>query len=330
MEFIGYLYEKPYYFFRWLEDLCISNNKWFESKDDRGGQVFIDTDSFDFDNGGTITINVSENAERIITATSDSQTIGKSNISISVKKSFDSWIAISGEASVTQSSNLFDKIISAIHDNWPESKVSSRLTKFVILSIDRLTIIKWLQNYHEYKRNQFIWNAPHFGGSGKMYITDISVSLNEVKSFFTLYELTKNPILTYSTVNIDETEGNKVVVQFDFPELLEDFVTTLILDMPKKYEPTVYEPTVISDEDSVKQVAQKINLKQKKNKRPGRPHFADDIWAWKEVNQNDRPQTEVFQEWHQRIMNDPKRYHLVDLKRQYKKIIKADWYKESD
>lgn len=325
MEFIGYLYEKPYHFFRWLEEFCISNNKLLESKDDREGQVFIDTDSFDFDDGGTITINVSENAERIITATSDSQTIGKSNISISVTKSFDSWIEISGEASVTQFSVLFDQIISAVHDNWPESKVSSRLTKFVMLSVDRLTIIKWLQKYHEYKRNQFIWNAPHFGGSGKMYITDISVSLNEVKSFFTLYEVTKNPILTFSTVNIDETEGNKVVVQFNFPELLEDFVTTLILDMPKEYE-----PTVLFDEDAVKQVAKQINLIERKRNKPGRPHFADDIWAWKEVNQNDRPQTEVFQEWHQRIMNDPKRYHLVDPKRQYKKIIKADWYKESD
>lgn len=325
MEFIGYLYEKPYHFFRWLEDMCISNNKLLESKDDREGQVFIDTDSFDFDDGGTITINVSENAERIVTATSDSQSIGRSNFSFSVTKSFDSWIAISGKASDTQISVLFDQIIPAIHDNWPESKVTNRLTKFVMLSVDRLSIIKWLQNYHDYKRNQFNWNAPHFGGSGKMYIKDISVSLNEVKSFFTLYKVTKNPILTFSTVNIDETEGNKVVVQFDFPELLEDFVTTLILDMPEKYE-----PTVISDGDSVKQVAQKINLKQKKNKRPGRPHFPEDIWAWKEVNQKGRPQTEVYQEWAQRRMNNPDRYHLVDPERHYRKIIKADWYKESD
>lgn len=330
MEFIGYLYEKPYYFFRWLEDLCISNNKLLESKDDREGQVFIDTDSFDFDNGGTITINVSENAERIITATSDSQTIGRSNISFSVTKSFDSWIAISGEASDTQISVLFDQIISAIHDNWPESKVSSRLTKFVMLSVDRLSIIKWLQNYHEYMRNQFIWNSPHFGGSGKMYITDISVSLNEVKSFFTLYEVTKNPILTFSTVNIDETEGNKVVVQFNFPELLEDFVTTLILDMPKKYEPTIYEPTVQRNEDPVKQVAQQINLIEKKSNKPGRPRSTDDIWAWKEVNQNGRPQTEVYQEWLQKISNDPNRNFLADPKRQFKRIVKKDWYKESD
>lgn len=325
MEFIGYLYEKPYYFFRWLEDFCISNNQLLESKDDREGQVFIDTDSFDFDDGGTISINVSENADRIVTATSDSQTIGRNNISFSVTKSFDSWITVSGEALDTQISNLFDKIISAIHDKWPESKVSSRLTKFVMLSVDRLSIIKWLQNYFKYKMSQFFGNAPQFGGSGKMYITDISVSLNEVKSFFTLYEVTKNPILTFSTVNIDETEGNKVVVQLIFPELLEDFVTTLILDMPKKYE-----PTVISNEDSVKQVAQKINLKQKKNKKPGRPHFSEDIWAWKEVNQNGRPQTEVKQEWLQRIMNNPDRCHLVDPERQFKKIIKADWNKESD
>lgn len=325
MEFIGYLYEKPYHFFRWLEDLCISNNKLLESKDDREGQVFIDTDSFDFDNGGIITINVSDNEKGIITTTSDSQNNGESNISFSVTKSHNTWIAVSGEASDTQISILLDKIISAIHDNWPESKVTTRLTKFVMLSVDRLSIIKWLQNYHEYKRNQFIWNSPHFGGSGKIYITEISVTLNEVKSFFTLYEVTKNPILTFSIVNIDETEGNKVVVQLNFPELLEDFVTTLILDMPKKYE-----PTVISNEDSVKQVAQKNNLKQKKNKKPGRPHFPEDIWAWKEVNQNGRPQTEVYQEWLQRIMNNPDRCHLVDPERQFKKIIKADWNKESD
>ena len=325
MEFIGYLYEKPYNFFRWLEDYCNGNNKLLESKEVRDGQVFIDTDSFDFDNGGTITINVTENAERIVTAISDSQTIGKSNISFFVAKSFDSWIAISGKASDTQSSNLFDKIISAIHDNWPESKVSSRLTKFVMLSVDRLTIIKWLQKYHEYKRNQFIWNAPHFGGSGKMYITDISVSLNEVKSFFTLYEVTKNPILTFSTVNIDETEGNKVVVQFNFPELLEDFVTTLILDIPKKYE-----PTVLIDEDAVKRVAPQINLIEKKSNKPGRRRSTDDIWAWKEVNQNGRPQTEVYQEWLQKISNDPNRNFLADPIRQFKRVVKEDWYKSPD
>ncbi len=324
MEFIGYLYEKPYYFFRWLEEFYISNNKLLESKDDREGQVIVDTDSFDFDYGGTITINVSENAEKIVTSTSDSQTLGGSNISFSVTKSFDSWIALSGKASDTQSSVLFDQIISALHDKWPESKVTNRLTKFVMLSVDRLSIIKWLQNYHEYKRNQFIWNSPHFGGSGRMYITDISVSLNEVKSFFILNEVTNNPILTFTIVNIDET-GNKVVVQFDFPELLEDFVTKLIIDIPKKYE-----PTVISNEDPVKQVAHQINLKQKKRNKPGRPHFTDDIWAWKEVNKNGRPQTEVYQEWVQRIMNNPDRYHLVDPERQYKKIIKEDWYKESD
>ena len=325
MEFIGYLYEKPYDFFRWLEHYCISNSKWLESKDVQDGQVFIDSRNFNIENGGTITINVSENVERIVTPTSDSQTIGGSEISFSVTKSFDSWIAVSGEASDTQTSLLFDKIISAIHDKWPESKAPTRLLKIVMLSIDRLSIIKWLQNYYKQMMRQFFWDAPHLGGSGKMDFIDISVSLDEVNSFLVLNRVTANPILTFIIVNIDETEGNKVVVQFDFPELLEDFVTKLIIDIPKKYE-----PTVISNEDPVKQVAQQINLKQNKNKRPGRPHFTDDIWAWKEVNKNGRPKTEVFQDWLQRIMNNPDRYHLVDPERQYKKIIKEDWYKESD
>lgn len=325
MEFIGYLFEKPYYFFRWLEDFCNSNNRLLESKDVREGQVFIDTDSFDFDNGGTISINVIENAKRKIAATSDSQTIGESCISFSITKSFDSWIALSGKASDTQNSILLDKIISAIHDNWPESKVTNRPTKFVKLNVDRLSIIKWLQNYHINKKSQFTWNAPHFGGSGKMYITDISVSLNEVKSFFILYEVTKNPILTFTTVNIDETEGNGVVVQFDFPELLEDFVTTLFLDLPKKYE-----PTVLFNEDPIKPVAQQINIIKKKRNEPGRPRSTDDIWAWKEVNKYGRPQTEVYPEWFQKISNDPKRSFMADPRRQFKRIVKEDWYKSPD
>lgn len=37
------------------------------------------------------------------------------------------------------------------------------------------------------------------------------------------------------------------------------------------------------------------NVKQQS--KSGRPHLPEDVWAWEQVNQYDRPKTEVYKEW---------------------------------
>lgn len=60
-----------------------------------------------------------------------------------------------------------------------------------------------------------------------------------------------------------------------------------------------------------------------KEGKPGRPHWEEDIWAHKQVNDLGRSCSDVYKEWQQRI-NWEKR-DLADPKRQFSRIIKPGW-----
>jgi hypothetical protein len=61
--------------------------------------------------------------------------------------------------------------------------------------------------------------------------------------------------------------------------------------------------------------------------KPGRPHLEEDVWAWKQVNELNRPREKVQEEW----LNKPgvNGRHLVEPKRQFKRIIKYHWMTKS-
>jgi len=322
LEFIGYIYEKSTNFLRWLEQYCFNINKNLESRQILEGFHYVDTKNFNYNNGGKIAINVRENKQNQIKPDTSLQSQKENNIVLSLTNTFATWFAIEGELSDTQYSNFFSNIISAIHKKWPESRPLPRSTKFIILSLDRLSIIKWLKNYFDSMSHKYYWNAPDLGGSGNMYISDTAISLDGIKSYFQLNDITKNPVLTFINIGISETENNKLLIEFNYPELLEDFVTSLMVNLPK-----LYEPIIIQNGDSKRTLPQ--NLQKTKNK-PGRPHYGDDIWAWEQVNRDGRPQREVYDEWSQKINEDKDRKNNVDLERHFKRIVKPDWYKPPD
>jgi hypothetical protein len=45
----------------------------------------------------------------------------------------------------------------------------------------------------------------------------------------------------------------------------------------------------------MRQVDVTKNVKQQS--KSGRPHLPEDVWAWEQVNQYNRPKTEVYKEW---------------------------------
>jgi hypothetical protein len=57
-----------------------------------------------------------------------------------------------------------------------------------------------------------------------------------------------------------------------------------------------------------------------KGKPPGRPHYEDDIWAWKQVYEENREKDEVYDEW---IVKQKR--NLLDPERQFKKIMHREW-----
>lgn len=60
-----------------------------------------------------------------------------------------------------------------------------------------------------------------------------------------------------------------------------------------------------------------------KRRTGGRPHLADDMWAWEQVNSIGREPSEVYQEWLQR--EGVQARNLIDSQRQFKRITKPDW-----
>jgi hypothetical protein len=59
--------------------------------------------------------------------------------------------------------------------------------------------------------------------------------------------------------------------------------------------------------------------------RGGRPSFQEDLWAWEQVVNRDRQKTEVYQEWYEKIQDNPQRTNMVDPKRQFNRITKPKW-----
>lgn len=58
-------------------------------------------------------------------------------------------------------------------------------------------------------------------------------------------------------------------------------------------------------------------------KKPGRKHLADDVWAWRQVNEADREQSEVYKEWIERP--DVKSRNLLDPQIHFTRVIKPGW-----
>ena len=62
------------------------------------------------------------------------------------------------------------------------------------------------------------------------------------------------------------------------------------------------------------------------NKRPGRPSYPEDEWAWIEVNKRGRDKSIVYKEWLMKLETTSRRNN-IDKKRQFNRVIETDWFK---
>jgi hypothetical protein len=68
--------------------------------------------------------------------------------------------------------------------------------------------------------------------------------------------------------------------------------------------------------------------KGRKRGRPGRPHFKEDIWAYKQFWMEKRPdKKEIYKEWIYRVENNINRDQLHYPDRQFNRIMEKDWLK---
>jgi hypothetical protein len=70
-------------------------------------------------------------------------------------------------------------------------------------------------------------------------------------------------------------------------------------------------------------------LETQKRGKSGRSGFKDDLWAWEQVNRDNRPKNDVFKEWIEKIKADPRRCNMVDPKRQFNRITSPMWGNKS-
>jgi hypothetical protein len=66
---------------------------------------------------------------------------------------------------------------------------------------------------------------------------------------------------------------------------------------------------------------------EKERGKSGRPSFAEDIWAWEQVNTLERTKVDVYSEWTEKIKANPKRKNNIDLERQFNRITNPNWGK---
>jgi len=57
----------------------------------------------------------------------------------------------------------------------------------------------------------------------------------------------------------------------------------------------------------------------------GRPHYPDDIWAWKQIHELHIDSKTIYKEWVKRPAIIER--NLVDPSQQFKRIKKRSWYK---
>jgi alkylated DNA nucleotide flippase Atl1 len=78
---------------------------------------------------------------------------------------------------------------------------------------------------------------------------------------------------------------------------------------------------------SVEQATEELlgaeQIKTIQRKRSGRPHLQEDIWAWKQVNEQGRIKADVYPEWETKTEGR----NLCDPKRQFTRITAQSWLK---
>jgi hypothetical protein len=127
-------------------------------------------------------------------------------------------------------------------------------------------------------------------------------------------------VIRFEAIQVSDKETQIIGGCKNIPEIKVYFggLWTQILNI---FSHRSLEGTTEKDSDSMT-----IYKKDHQNKKPsGRPHFPEDIWAWEQVNLNNRESTQVRKEWKDRA--EVKKRNLVDPDRQFKRIIKPDWYK---
>lgn len=102
-------------------------------------------------------------------------------------------------------------------------------------------------------------------------------------------------------------EQDLVFLNFPFEEQVNQFIET------------------IKDYQEIFRNNSSLHNKSVKRKKPGRPHYPEDVWAWKEVFENGRDKKDVYPDWLEKVMKNPKRKNNVANERQYKRIMKPDW-----
>ncbi len=98
----------------------------------------------------------------------------------------------------------------------------------------------------------------------------------------------------------------------------------MIIATMEKLTGQIHELEELNDREQSEEFPPKKTSKRK-IKKPGRPHLPDDIWAWKQIYDEGREPTEVYNEWLSR--DGVKERHLIDPVRQFKRIDNPDWQK---
>jgi hypothetical protein len=74
-------------------------------------------------------------------------------------------------------------------------------------------------------------------------------------------------------------------------------------------------------------VDEKIYIQKDRNrKKPGRPHFTEDLWVHEKIKLNPEDRIKTYEEWLQKLSNGGR--ILEDPRRQFLKIINPDWKKD--
>ena len=207
-------------------------------------------------------------------------------------------------------------------------------TMFELNNVSVETFISWLRKHIIGLQHMAGWES--IDGSPKYFIFDFQATppsleysnwkfLVKVNKRIDKGKRKKFNILFH----FQELSDDRIVVKITYPEACKDFLGDLLLAIPEKYrgKPEAIEigqSIYGSENHQIVPLNTHLGVSLRKSGVPGRPHKEEDIWAWKQVNLENRDKADVFKEW--KAKRKVQARNLVDAERQFKRVTQPNWY----